>query len=125
MGEVEIEVDERYYDLLKEMDRAVYNSDRKYLRRQAMSIDEANSLGLGTVYGDDPLNVLIQKETIERLYMALDELTPNQQSLAYLIYFKKEKIADLAFRIGVSPVAIKNRLCKIHARLEKNLQKGG
>ena len=120
-GPIEVEVDEHFYDILTAMDREERNSERKHSRRQAFSIDSVKYGGRWCAGETDLLDDLILRESNERLHMALTKLTPNQQSLIAQIYFKNEKVVDVALRNGVSPVAIQNRLSKIYSRLEKIL----
>ena len=120
-GKTEIEVDEQFYDILVALDREAYNADRKHSRRYPLSLEGVDYEGEWFSDGADFLGDLIRAESHERLHAALGQLTPDQQELIDRVYFKYEKIIDIAIAQGVSHVAIQNRLKKIYNRLKKVL----
>ena len=120
-GRHEIEVDEQFYDILFAMDMEEKNSDRKHSRRRPISLERADYEGEWFSDGTDILGGLIHSESFERLRAALAELTPEQHALIERIYIKNEKITDIAQAIGVSHVAIIDRLKRIQKKLKKSL----
>ena len=120
-GKTEIEVDEQFYDLLITMDHEEYNADRKHSRRHPIALDAVGYEGLWLSDNADLLGDLIRAESHDRLRAALQKLSPEQQMLIKRIYFKNEKIVNIARMEGVSEAAVRNRLKKIYARLNKIL----
>lgn len=55
------------------------------------------------------------------LYAAIAQLQPQQQELVKRVYFRGEKLADIAREEGVSKAALTNRMKKITAALKKIL----
>ena len=120
-GKSQIEVDERFHDILLAMDREDYNSDRKHSRRYPLSLSNAVFDGDWMADRTDILGELIRSEAREHLHRALATLTPEQQTLVTQVYMRNEKIIDIARRDGVSEAAIRDRLKKIYSRLRKIL----
>jgi len=120
-GNHEIEVDEQFYDALIALDAKEKNSDRKHSRRRPVSLESMDYEGQWFSDGTDILGDLIQTENYERLHTALAELTSDQQELIEWMYVKNEKIVDITRSIGVSHVAIINRLSRVHEKLKKLL----
>jgi RNA polymerase sigma factor (sigma-70 family) len=120
-GTTEIEVDEEYYDLLIAMDREEYNSDRKHSRRYPVSLEDCEYEGEWFADGTDILGDLIEKESYSRLRGALEQLTPEQQSLIERVYFRNETNVKIAAEQGVSEAAIRERLRWIYKKLKNIL----
>ena len=120
-GRKEIEVDKHFYDILIALDNDEYNSDRRHNRRNPMSLEGTDYEGEWFSDETDLLGDIIRAESYERLHNALRQLTSEQQTLIDRVYFKNEKIIDIARNDGVTHVAIQNRLKKIYDRLKKIL----
>ena len=123
-GENEIEVDERFHDILFEMDTQEQRSNDKHARPhhdrpRNISLDSVDYEGEWFDDGTDILGDLVRTESYERFRSALMKLTPGQRDLIDRVYVKNEKIIDIAQEAGVSHVAIQNRLNKIRAQLKK------
>ena len=116
----EIEVEDSLGELLVELDRQDYNSGHKETRRHT-SLDGMDYEGALFAAPDDPAAELVRKEDAARLRKAMEALSPAQRELVRRVYFKNEKITDIARSEGVSEAAIRNRLKKIYARLKKFL----
>ena len=117
---IEIEVDEEWAAVVRDLDREEYNSDHRETRRHC-SLD---ALNLDDAYLPSDTNVEAEVAELmenERLFAALSTLEPEQQSLIRRVYLSGEKIVDIAAKEGVSTTAIQNRLKKIYARLKKIL----
>ena len=126
-GNVEIEVDERYHEILMEMDREEERSNSKHERprhdrARTVSLDDADYQGEWFDAGVDILGDLVRSDMSGRLRAALAGLTPEQQGLVVRVYVNNEKISDIAREDGVSYEAVQNRLKKIIAKLKKYLK---
>ena len=120
-GNTEIEVDEQFFDILVSLDKEEFNSDRKHSRRNPLSLEDTEYEGEWFADGSDLLGDLIRAESNARLHAVLLRLTADQQTLVDRVYFKNEKIVDIARRDGVSHVAILDRLKRIHKKLKNYL----
>ena len=60
---------------------------------------------------------------MERLKVALSELTDSQKDTVYKKFYKNMSNVDIAAEEGVTEAAIRNRLKKIYATLGKKLKK--
>ena len=120
-GKTEIEVDEHFFDILVSLDKEEFNSDRKHSRRNPLSLEETEYEGEWFSDGSDLLGDLIRAESNARLHDALLRLTADQQALVRRVYFKNEKIVDIADEQGVSQPAITQRLATAIKKLKKLL----
>jgi RNA polymerase sigma-70 factor (ECF subfamily) len=118
---VEIEVPENIKNVSIEIDRDIYNIDRKETRRHN-SLDYMEDAGLQ--FEDNSVDVVLdleQKEVMDEINNALDILLPEQKELVEKVFYKNIKIADIAAASGVTEAAIRNRLKKIYKKLKKVL----
>ena len=97
---VEIEVSEEWGNILIDLDRQEYNNDHAETRRhcslEAFNLDDALF----------PSDVDVEREVLEgidnkALYAAIAQLQPQQQELVKRVYFRGEKLADIAREEGV------------------------
>ena len=107
-------------ELLVELDRQEYNNDHRETRRHT-SLDGMDYEGALFAAPDDPAAELVWKEDATRLWQAMEALSPSQQELVRRVYFKRERVVDIARAEGVSEAAIRNRLNKIYAKIKKLL----
>ena len=126
-GNVEIEVDERYHEILMEMDREEERSNSKHERprhdrARTVSLDDMDYQGEWFDAGIDILGDLVRSDMSDRLRAAVAELSPEQWALVVRVYVNNEKISDIAREDGVSYEAVQNRLKKIIAKLKKYLK---
>ncbi len=120
-GEIsEIEVDEHLGGMLLDFDRQQYNNDHKETRRH-VSLDGMDYEGEMFASAEDTEGEAERREDMERLYSAMEALSPSQRELVQKVYFEEQKIADIAAEEGVTEAAIRNRLKKIYPRLKKFL----
>lgn len=117
-GKTEIDADGQFYDLLIALDKEEYNANRKHSRRNPIALEDADYEGEWFSDDADLLRDIIRSENEVRLHTALHLLTPKQQTLVDRVYFKNEKIVDIAHADGVSEAAVRNRLKKIYHRLK-------
>ena len=100
-GEVkEIEVDERWHNEIKELDRQLYNNNQKERRRHC-SVDllrDEYDLDLkdGTI---DILQDCISHSTWDRL---LTPLNDRQKDLVRRVFFNGENLTNIAKELGIS-----------------------
>ena len=123
-GENEIEVDERFHDILFEMDTQEKRSNDKHARPRHdrprnISLDNVDYEGEWFADGTDILGDLVRTESYERFRSALMKLTPGQRDLIDRVYVKNEKIIDIARESGISHAAIIDRLKRIREKIKK------
>lgn len=118
---IELDVTEDIGEIVIEIERDTYNSNRRETRRHN-SLEEMHNQGLQFKDNDaDILSIVEEKETNEGLYNVLDKLLPQQKELIFKVFFKDMSIIDIARSEGVSEAAIRNRLKKIYKKLKKIL----
>ena len=95
--------------------------ERKETRRH-QSLDLSLENGHEFVSEDPtPDEKLEKQEEIALLRQALSTLTEDQQWIVKEVYFKGRTLVDIAAELGVTHVAIINRLKKIHNKIKKFL----
>lgn len=120
--EITVEIDEKWFQILRGMDREEYNNNHTETRRHT-SLTEVTQSGLDDNAEDLLLAALFKEKTMkERLREAILLLQPQQRELLKRVYQNHEKKSDIARQEGVSKMAITNRMKKIFARLKKLLQ---
>ena len=120
--ECAIEVDEFFYEILSDLDKDEFNSERKHKRRYPMSLENIDYEGEWLADDTDLLHSLIQKEQYKLLYAALENLSEAQKKLVIQIYFHEISASDIARKEGVGKSAISHRLNRIHKRLQNILK---
>ncbi|MCI8360629.1 MAG: sigma-70 family RNA polymerase sigma factor [Clostridiales bacterium] len=109
-GEIsEIEVDETLGGLLVELDRQEYNNDHKETHRH-VSLDGLDYEGALFASPDDPAAEVLRQEDAPRLLRAMEALSPSQRELVRRVYFKRERIVDIARTEGLTKQSIHKRL---------------
>ena len=116
-----IEVEDKWYDILKEMDEAERKSRYNYARHN-------KSASLFDYEGDafvddkaDPFENLMREKQREQLDAAIASLTDCQRELFEMVYIERRKVIDVAAAQQVSQQAITDRLCRIKKKLQKFL----
>lgn len=97
-------------------------------RGNILSLDTFKEEGVEILDRDFNLEVMyIESEertsNQERLHKAILQLTPRQQEMVQMIYFKGKTQEDLAKYYGVGKQAISNAMQRIYATLKKFLEK--
>lgn len=119
---VEIEVEEKWDRLLKELDRLEYNNNHKETRRH-FSLDEMSQKG-SPVSSDENLEEQAEyQENIENLKKAIATLGQAQKDLLQRVYLLEEKQSEIAKREGVQRAAISKRLGRIYRLLRQFFEK--
>jgi len=114
----EIDVDEKTYNEIKELDRQLYNSDQRETRRHCSADRLRDELGFELQDDIDILAETISNAEWERLLQPLNE---RQKDLVHRVFFRNEKITDIAKEQGIGKSAIANRLARIYEQIKKSL----
>jgi DNA-directed RNA polymerase specialized sigma24 family protein len=113
---VEVEVDEKTYNEIKELDRKEYNSNKKETRRHCSADAHYENFGFEIADEKDLFAEYFSHELWERL---LQPLNAKQRKLIYKRFVEKQKPKDIAKAENVSVSAIQNRFERIFARIKK------
>lgn len=121
-GEViEVEVSDNIGEVLIEIEKDDYNSDRRETRRHN-SIEGKQEKGLQfKAAGDDIVAIIEEKEVNDNLHNALNKLMPQQKDLIQKVYFEGMSIAEIALNEGVGESAIRDRFNRIYKKLKNIL----
>ncbi|WP_069648958.1 RNA polymerase sigma factor [Caloranaerobacter ferrireducens] len=120
---VEVDVEQNFSEVIVEIERVEYNSNRRETRRH-------NSLNAmqeqGIQLADTSADVESEVELIERndaLYNAISKLQLQQRELIKKVYIEEKPIKEIAAEEVVSSPAISRRLNRIYEQLKKHLEK--
>ena len=117
---VEIEVSEEWGTVLVDLDRLEYNNNQTETRRHCSL--EALNLDDNLLPGDaDTEMAAFQNMDNQRLYDAIQKLSPRQQSLIRRVYFQKCKYVDIAREEGRDPSSIRQATERAVKKLKKYL----
>lgn len=121
---LEIEVSEEIGKLSIEINRKIYNINRKETARHNSFIDmEERGFQFKDDKPDCDIEGYIEKsEMKENVRQALLTLPPNHQELIRKVFFENMKIVHIAADEGVTEAAIRKRLKRIYKKLKKILQ---
>ncbi len=92
---VEIEVEDRWADVMLELDRQEYNANHRETRRHC-SLDALNLDDSFLPSGTDVEGDYIRQAEADRLHAAIAKLSPRQQYLIRQVYFENRSYADIA-----------------------------
>lgn len=114
-----IEIEDKWYNVLKEMDeeerKGKYNYDRHNKPTSIFNYE-------GTAFVDsraDPFEKLLQSEQRELLNSALGKLTDCQRELFEAHFVERKKVTEIAEEQGVCHQAISQRIDRIKIKLQK------
>lgn len=121
-GEIlEIEVPENIGRISIEIDREIFNCNRRETRRHN-SINYMEDTGLQFTDNTENIEEKIEtQETNFEIEKAIASLLPEQKDLINKVFYKNMKISHIAKDLGVTEAAIRNRLKKIYKKLKKVL----
>ena len=119
---VEIEVEEKWDQVLKELDRLEYNNNHKETRRHSF-LDDPTGKGSHIPSADNLEEETECQEEIENLKRAIATLGQAQKELLRRVYWLEEKQTEIARREGVQRAAISRRLDRIYRLLKKYFEK--
>ena len=114
---VEIEVDERIANEIKELERLERNSNKKETRRHWSADAHFEKWGLEIADTKDLLAEYFSHELWERL---MRPLTKKQRELCYKRFVEKQRFTAIAKDEKVTSSSIHNRFERILARIKKH-----
>ena len=122
-GTVEVDVEEKWGNVVIDLDRQEYNNNHKETRRH-YSLDACTYEGEN--FKDIDRNLIVNQEPdlLEILPDALASLEPQQRELVKKVFFEGKKKKEIADEEGVSPAAISDRLNKIYKKIKKYFYRG-
>jgi len=101
--------------------KIVFKQCDRILRRKRLDhIEEVQELP--DRIQEDPVELLIRKEILQRINDAIMELSEADRKLAHLRFIDAESYLQIAKRLSVSEDTIKNRLRTIRIRLRHSLR---
>ncbi len=75
--------------------------------------------------GPGPENVVLRRETVEILRLALDDLSPDRRELIALRFAARLSIAEIAATVGRSEAAVRKQLLRTIATLQERFDEYG
>lgn len=116
-----IEVEDKWYDIIKEMDEAERKQKYNYERHNYpfSQVDYE-----GETFADssaDPFEKLVAQIDREKINDALATLTDCQRALFDKVFVERQKITEIAKEEGVCHQAISQRVERIKVKLQKLL----
>lgn len=118
---VEVEVPEDMGEISIDLDRDIFNSNRRETRRHN-SVEKLEEQGIQIADKNvDVVSIIENQETNKALYKALDKLSPQQKELIQKVFFEGTPIVVVAEELGITKQACNNRLNKIYKQLKKYL----
>lgn len=116
-----IEIEDKWYDLLKEMDDAERKQKYNY-NRHNYPLSKVNYEGETFAdYSADPFEKMVADIDKKRIAEALNTLTDCQRLLFDKVFVERKKITEIASEEGVCHQAISQRVERIKAKLQKLL----
>lgn len=119
---VEIEVEEKWDQVLKELDRLEYNNNHRETRRHS-SLDDPDGKGSRIPSEKNLEEEVERREEIVMLKRAVATLGQAQKDLLRRVYLLEEKQSEIAKAEGVQRTAISGRLQRIYTQLKKFFEK--
>lgn len=123
---IEIEVDDKIGEVILELDRSEYNSNRKETRRHDPISDAiANSLECSTYEAPSYIRVCSTffEPDDERIAKAVTTLTAKQKEVIEHVYFRNLSIREYAEMKGIAIRAAHKVHVRALERIEKYLEK--
>ena len=118
----EVEIEEKWGQVLKELDRLEYNNNHRETRRHS-SLDDPDGKGSHIPSENNLEEEAERREEIETLKRAVATLGQAQKDLLWRVYYLEEKQSEIAKAEGVQRAVISKRLDKIYRLLEKFFEK--
>ena len=117
----EVEVTDELYAMHLQL---VQEEKRNHWRetRRHTSLNYLMELGVDfTDTAADPVAAVELREDDERIYKAMSQLLPEQQTLVRKVFYEGKTITEIAKAENVGKSAIANRLTRIYIKLKKFL----
>lgn len=118
----EVEIEEKWDQVLKELDRLEYNNNHRETRRHS-SLDGPAGKGVHIPSADNLEEEAEHREEIVMLKRAVATLGQAQKDLLRRVYYLEEKQSEIAKAEGVQRTAISGRLQRIYTQLKKFFEK--
>lgn len=120
-GPVNVDVDEKWSEILKEMDREEYNSNQKETRRH-VQLDVSRDKSQWLDNNEEPIeDTICRLETAEALDEAIATLTAKQRDVFMAIQFYGFSIGEVAEVKGISKQAVAKSLAQAKRKLKNFL----
>ena len=120
-GQVNVDVDEKWSEILKEMDREEYNSNQKETRRH-IQLDVSRDKSQWLDNNEEPIeDTICRLETAEALDEAIATLTAKQRDVFMAIQFYGLSIGEVAEAKGISKQAVAKSLAQAKRKLKNFL----
>ena len=118
-----VEVSEDFYINYTKMEDSEKRVNRKETRRH-QSLDISMESGFDFIDKQvDVFKEVVEKISTETLHEAILKLQPSQQELIRRVYFKGEKMVDIARKEGIADSSVRHRLKRALKSLKKYLEK--
>lgn len=118
----EVEIEEKWDQVLKELDRLEYNNNHRETRRHS-SLDDPDGKGSRIPSEKNLEEEVERREEIVMLKRAVATLGQAQKDLLRRVYYLEEKQSEIAKEEGVQRTAISGRLQRIYTQLKKFFEK--
>lgn len=116
-----IEVEDKWYDILTEMDEEERKKNYNY-KRHNYPLSQVDYEGEAFAeINSNPFYKLVQSVERERLNVALASLTDCQRELFEMVCIESKTVTEIAKEQGVCHQAISARLTRIKTKLQKLL----
>ena len=120
-GPVGVDVDEKWLEILKEMDRDEYNSNQKETRRH-VQLDISRDKSQWLDNNEEPIeDTICRLETAEALDEAIATLTAKQRDVFMAVQFYGLSIGEVADVKGISKQAVAKSLAQAKRKLKNFL----
>ena len=116
---VEIDVDEKWAEVLMELDREEYNNDKKESRRHLM-LDPSQDATAWTIDEEDPEEAIIEMlDSRKDLEFIMSILNEKQKKLIEALFIEGLSQAEYAEKNGIKQASISQQLETIRKKLKK------
>ena len=117
----EVEVTDELYAMHLQLVQEEMRNHWRETRRHT-SLNYLMELGVDfTDTAADPVAAVELREDDERIYKAMSQLLPEQQTLVRKVFYEGKTITEIAKAENVGKTAIANRLTRIYIKLKKFL----
>jgi RNA polymerase sigma-70 factor (ECF subfamily) len=118
--EVTVKISKADFDMLRELDRQLYNNQHKETRRR-VSLDALDESKLPCTSASDPSCAYEKKEAVQALGEALRGLSRTQRELICKVFIDDIAPSQIARSEGVGKSAISHRIARSLKKLKKLL----
>lgn len=121
---VEIEVDDKWGNILIDLDRKEYNVNHKETRRHT-SLDGLDFEGKLFADDIDIPHLLEQKETAQMVRAAVEQLKPKQRDLIYALYLSDKAVSQAEYgrQLGIAETSVQQNARRAKQALKEILKK--